>query len=137
MGTLIDTNVLIDIERARMAGRRPRDLPPSEADYMISAISVAEMQIGIENARDPFRRDSRTEFLEDLLADFEVVPIDTRVAIQCGKLMARLMMAKPEQYRDPWIAATALVHGHAVLTGNLKHFEPVPGLTLIPWAQEA
>ncbi len=36
--------------------------------------------------------------------------------------------------RDLQIAATALAHGHDVLTGNVAEFSRIPGLRVIPWA---
>ena len=32
---------------------------------------------------------------------------------------------------DLWIAATALAHGLALATGNARHFERVPGLSVV------
>jgi tRNA(fMet)-specific endonuclease VapC len=32
---------------------------------------------------------------------------------------------------DAWAAAVALRHGLPLVTHNRKHFEPVPGLTII------
>jgi predicted nucleic acid-binding protein len=33
---------------------------------------------------------------------------------------------------DLMIAAAAIEQGYAVLTGNLRHFQMVPGLTVVP-----
>ncbi len=34
--------------------------------------------------------------------------------------------------RDLQIAATAVARGHSLLTGNVREFERIPGLTVLP-----
>jgi len=54
-----------------------------------------------------------------------ILPIDTAVAQRCAPLHV------PD--RDALIAATALVHGMAVVTRNVNHFQ-FRGLSLVnPW----
>ena len=36
-------------------------------------------------------------------------------------------------FNDLLIAAAALEQGYAVLTGNLRHFQKVPGLKVVFW----
>jgi predicted nucleic acid-binding protein len=47
-----------------------------------------------------------------------------------ARLMERYLLAKRPQVEDMLIAATALSRGEALATGNLKHFNFVPGLSL-------
>jgi predicted nucleic acid-binding protein len=35
-------------------------------------------------------------------------------------------------FNDPMIAAAAIEPNYAVLTGNIRHFAKIPGLTVIP-----
>ena len=63
------------------------------------------------------------EFLERTL------PIDSAVALKC----ARLHVPDRRAERDAPIAATAIVHGMTVVTGNVADFEAT-GMGLInPW----
>jgi predicted nucleic acid-binding protein len=58
-----------------------------------------------------------------------VLPIDTAVAQRC----APLHVPDSRWDRDALIAATALVHGMAMATGNVNHFQ-LRGLTVVdPW----
>ena len=58
------------------------------------------------------------------------LPIDTTVAQRC----ARLHVPDKRGERDALIAATALVHGMAVVTRNVAEFKPT-GVTVVdPWA---
>jgi predicted nucleic acid-binding protein len=36
-------------------------------------------------------------------------------------------------FNDLMIAAAAIEQGYAVLTGNLRHFQKVPSLRVVPW----
>ena len=59
----------------------------------------------------------------------KVLPVEWEVAEICAQLHA----ARPRSFRDALIGATALVHGLAVATRNLKDFADM-GLELAnPW----
>jgi len=36
-------------------------------------------------------------------------------------------------FNDLLIAAAAIEQGYAVLTGNIRHFQKVPGLRVVSW----
>ena len=63
------------------------------------------------------------EFLERTL------PVDSAVALKC----ARLHVPDPRAERDALIAATAIVHGMTVVTGNLSDFEATGVALINPW----
>ena len=66
-----------------------------------------------------------------MLDRLSVVPFDLEAARIHARLAADLMAAgQAIGPNDLLIAATALAHGHAVLTHNLRHFERVPGLVV-------
>lgn len=59
------------------------------------------------------------------------LPIDSAVALKC----ARLHVPDRRAERDALIAATAIVHGMTVVTGNVADFEAT-GVGLInPWIE--
>jgi tRNA(fMet)-specific endonuclease VapC len=132
MGALIDTDVLIDLERGASSGAW-RALP--EDELFVCATSVMELQIGVEYARDDKRRAAREEFLHEIvLKRFEFIALDVDIAVGAGRLF-HLLEASGQRigHADTWIAATALTLGHQVVTANLDHFRRVPGLSLFPW----
>jgi predicted nucleic acid-binding protein len=57
------------------------------------------------------------------------LPIDTTVVQRC----ARLHVPDKRGERDALIAATALVHGMAVVTRNVADFKPTGVVTVNPW----
>ncbi len=60
-----------------------------------------------------------------------VLPYDALAAETYGEIRATLAAAgRPLADADLQIAATALVHGLTLVTGNVQHFERVPGLEI-------
>lgn len=101
---------------------------PREEQYA-SAVSIAELY------RGAFRSDHTLRHLSNIddrvLKAVTVLPFDAGVARVYGRVYAQLaesnMLLAEADLR---IAATAVHHGLALVTGNLKHFERVPGLVI-------
>jgi tRNA(fMet)-specific endonuclease VapC len=129
MAVLIDTSVLVDAERRgalldRVAG---------DEDRAISVITASELLHGVHRATSQGIRTRRSAFVEHVLAQLEPLPITTRVARIHAEARAQLQRAgSPIGAHDLWIAATALAHGLRLATQNARHFERVPGLTVLP-----
>lgn len=134
---LLDTNVVSELRRPDRADRNLiawAETTPIVSTY-ISAITVLEIELGILLME---RRDSaQGSFLrawldEEIMPRFEgrVLDVDTAVARRC----ARLHVPNPRAERDALIAATALVHGMAIVTRNVGDFAPTGVLLFYPWA---
>lgn len=129
MTVLIDTTVLIDVERR--AGALENAVGPEER--AISVITMSEFLHGAHRVTDDADRLRREAFIERLLATIEAVPITETVARVHARTWASLQRAgTPISPHDLWIAATALSHGMAVATANVRDFERVPGLVVVP-----
>lgn len=107
---LLDTSVFIAEESGRPLGLLPRTAA-------ISAVTVAELHLGVLMADDPAIRAQRLRTLSSVEALFEPLPIDAEVA----RIFAELVAAARRQGRRPkimdtWIAATAVVHDLPVYT---------------------
>jgi len=127
---MLDTNVFVHIERSGS----PIDFSQWEeyGDVYISSITVSELLVGIHYATSEARKSRRSAFVEAILGKVPVLDFTTEVARVHAGLFATL--AKQGQMigaHDLIIAATALVHGCAVLTGNINEFAKVPGLETI------
>lgn len=119
---LLDTSVLIASEEGRP---RKDALIPSEV--ALSAITVAELHVGVLAAQDVDTRARRLATLE-AVADVEVLPVDENVAATWARL--RIHLAESDRrlnVNDLWIAATALAHELPVVTQDAD-FDPVEGL---------
>ena len=128
MAQLIDTSVLISMERQR----RPfSDLTTAASNepMALAAITASELLVGVLRSDSPQRRLRGEAFVEAVLESIPVLPFDLRVARIHAEIWA--VLAATGQgigSNDTMIAATALAHGHVVLTDNIRDFNRVPGL---------
>lgn len=137
MGILIDSSVLIEVERGRIDPvPHLRKHGPERA--FVSVISVSELLYGAHHTGDPAIRHRRLALGESVLAQFKVLPIDTAVARLHAQLRAELATrGTPIGPHDLWLAATCLLHGLTLATANLREFRRVPGLAVESWANSA
>lgn len=137
MSYLLDTNVISELrksERRADASVRAWVAGRATSDLYVSVITLLEVEVGIGRLT---RRDSvqaerlQRWFDEELLDAFagRVLPVDVSVA----RRAARLHVPDPRPERDALIAATAAVHGFAVVTRNVKDFETLDVAVINPW----
>jgi len=102
-----------------------------DVELGVSVMSAGELFHGCWRADTAARRASREEFVEAVLAAVPVIPITLEIARVFGEIDARL---SAEGQRIPTsdllIASTALSRGDQVVTGNMRHFDRVPGLVV-------
>ncbi len=106
----------------------------SVSTLFLSVITSLEIEAGILQVE---RRDIsqgsvlRTWFSTHVLPVFSerILPLDVAVAERCAKLH----VPDPRSDRDSIIAATALVHGIAVVTRNTKDFDKTGVDIINPW----
>jgi predicted nucleic acid-binding protein len=135
MGILIDASVLIDFERGRIdLTSQIRDREQEE--FFLSVITASELLHGVWRAQEPQVRSRRSAFVEAILEKFPILPVDLSTARIHAQLWADLasrgiMIGT----HDMWLAATCIAHGHKLVTGNLREFTRVPGLTVECWSR--
>ena len=70
----------------------------------------------------------RTDW-EDFCTGFTVYPLDEDVLSKAAEVFQDLRKrGEPTGENDLWIAATALVAGHPLVTANIKDFRKIRGL---------
>ena len=69
---------------------------------------------------------------EDLLSSIQIVPIDQPAIVHFERLRAQKELRKIGG-RDLLIAAIALANRATLVTRNMRHFRPIPGLQLENW----
>ncbi len=128
---VLDTDVVSDLMRPRPAPQLVERLAETAApEQATTAVTVGELAYGA-------RRVDRPELYERamrLLAGVSVLPFDRDAAERYGDIRSELERAG-RRLPDPdlRIAATALAHGAVLITGNVRHFERVPGLSCEDW----
>lgn len=135
---VLDTNVVSELRKAGSGRADPGVLAwaasVSAGSLYISAITVLELELGVLQLE---RRDQaqgavlRSWMNAHVIPAFagRVLPVDSAVALRCAQL--HMPNRRPE--RDCLIAATALVHGMAVVTRNVADFQGTGAGLLNPW----
>ena len=130
---LLDTNVISELRRIRPHGVVLAWLRGvSHRDIHVSAVSIGELQSGVEMTRDqdPARAAEIEAWLDRISAAYNVLPVD----VQVFRCWARLMHHKSRSLiEDAMIAATAQVHDLIVVTRNVRDFHGFGARTLDPF----
>lgn len=125
---ILDTNVLIEIERGRFDVGRLHD-----DELAIAAVTVAEYRIGIELADTAARADSRTRALTAIVGAVEVLDYTTATAAHHARLIAHTRRAGARRgVHDLIIAAHAAETGRLVLSRDAQaRFGDLPGVDTV------
>jgi tRNA(fMet)-specific endonuclease VapC len=124
---LFDTTFLIDAERA---GAELDELIGDDDDVAISAITVAELEVGVEMASGRSRRD-REGFVTDVIATVPFLSYDIDVArAHASLLVAVRRQGRARGAHDLIIAATARATSRTVLTADEAAFDALPNVAV-------
>lgn len=119
---LLDTNVVSELRKPRPHGGVLAWLKSlDDAQLCVSAVTLGEIQAGIEIAReqDPAKTVEIEAWLELVAGAYNVLPMDAAAF----RAWARLMHRKSDTlYEDAMIAATAKVHDLVVASRNVADF---------------
>lgn len=130
MSYLFDTDAVSEVLKKKPATAYLRwlgEIP--RAEQFTSAIVIGELFRGAFRSAEPSRHLENIE--SRLLPALTVLPYDVAVARVYGQIQAGLATAGSTiADADLQIAATAIHHGLEVVTGNLRHFERIPGVRL-------
>lgn len=139
---LLDTNV---ISEAMRPSPEPKvihwlDAQP-ESDVWISAVTVAEIRIGIALLSDGKRRTLLAELAEKMFhEDFsdQCLPFDCDAAREYVRVVTeRNRQGRPITVEDAQIAAVALTGKLVLATRNTKDFSGINGLKVVnPWEED-
>jgi predicted nucleic acid-binding protein len=132
MGLILDSSVLIKAERQGQNARQMLTAISRTAgntDIAISVVTLIELAHGAARADTAQRKAKRYQFIQELLMALPIHPVTVQIALRVGQIDGenqakgvRLPLA------DLLIGVTALELGYSVATGNLRHFQLVPGL---------
>lgn len=131
---LLDTNVVSELRRPRPHGAVVAWLEGvADADLYLSAVTVGEIQAGIEMTREQNAAKAAEieAWLEQVAQTYNVLDMNADVFRAWAKLMHR---KSDEIIEDAMIAATAAVHGLTVVTRNIRDFEGLNVPLLNPFA---
>ena len=132
MGTLIDTSVLIAIERGELDLTSVRE--NDQEELAIAAITASQLLHGVHRLRGAVARTRAERFVEHLLDVIPVIPFDLDVARIHARIDAELSAAGAAVGdADLMIAATAVWLDYRIATRDLRSFPKIKGLTVLRW----
>ncbi len=135
MGIILDSSVIITAERRGHSVRQileQVEASQGETEVGLSVVTVAELVHGAFRAQTQEQQERRLEFIERLCRDVPVHPVTLDIARLLGRIEGQ-QEAKGIQFafEDLVIGVTALHLGYAVMTLNARHFQRIPGLTVV------
>lgn len=119
---VVDTDVLIWYLRGSERARRAIDRLGS---FAVSAVTYMELVQGMRSKdelvvlRKSFAR-----------TDTRVLPISESVSTRAIIYVEQHFLSHSLTCTDALVAATAVAHGEALLTANVKHYRPISDLTI-------
>ena len=117
---IFDTDVLIWCFRG---DQRALAAIESEKERAISIISLMEL---VQGARSMVEVAEIRRFLR--VNSFRILPVNEAMSHVAASLMETHALRSGLQVADALIAAAARESGEILMTGNVRHFRPIPGL---------
>jgi predicted nucleic acid-binding protein len=130
---LLDTNVVSELRKKRPHGAVLAWVGAADdATLFLSAVTIGEIQAGIEKTRedDPGKAAEIEQWLEQVAASYQVLPMDAAAFREWGRLTHRKSNTVLE---DAMIAATARMHDLVVVTRKVADYKMLGVRTLDPF----
>jgi predicted nucleic acid-binding protein len=135
MGLILDSSILIAGERGgegvREILRRVQTIL-GETESGLSAVTIVELTHGIYRAKSDADRERRRAFTEELCRDMTIHQLALEIAQLAGKIEGeQAARGISIAFEDLLIDATAVHIGYSVATLNVRHFQVIPGLSVV------
>lgn len=129
---LLDTDTLSEVMKGRdsQVQRRARQYLASYGCFTFSIITRYEILRGLK-AKGATRQ---IAIFEERCRKSLVLPLTDEIVVRAADIYA-VLHRKGQLISDAdiLIAATALAHGLTLVTGNVAHFQRIPGLKVESW----
>jgi toxin FitB len=133
---LVDTNVWSELTKTPCDQNVVNWLEAHEKSLWLSAIVIAEFQMGIEKLGPGRKRDWLTDWYYGLQIGYEhqILDFDTKSAHVFARLVVQRKLEKQEtKLLDIQIAAQALAHDAMIATRNARDFAWTGVRLVNPW----
>jgi tRNA(fMet)-specific endonuclease VapC len=133
---MLDSTAAVAAERQGQNARQLLETVARKAGdegIAVSVVTVLELAHGISRADTAARRERRQRFLDELLTGVPVQPVTVQVALRAGRIDGQSQARGIRiPLSDLLIGASALELGYRVGTANVRHFQLIPDLHVIP-----
>jgi len=137
---LLDTCVISELSKPEPSLLVQRWLREQMGESLLCAVTVGEIQFGIERMAPGSRRNRLQLWFDQLCREFagKILPTDESTWRIWSRLRASCQaIGRPQTDLDLLIAATATAHRLPLVTRNTRHFQDT-GLVLVnPWEPPA
>jgi tRNA(fMet)-specific endonuclease VapC len=123
---VVDTSIFIDYLRSKKKDQTIFQTLSDRTEIFISSITLFELLIGAPS-------NEKWEEIRTLTEDIPVLGFTEKIAAQSAKIYHDLKKSnKLIEYRDIFIAATAIANDLPILTLNKKDFKRIKNLKVLP-----
>lgn len=130
---ILDTNTWIEHFHQR-SGVNAHVRAVGRKNLCVSEVMLAELTFGAYNSNDYERHIKEPEWLRETVTVLDISDVfDEYAQIRCALKRQKKTLDKEIGNFDILIGATALHYGLTVVTDNVKHFEPMPGVKVENW----
>ena len=133
---LLDTDILSNLLKrppSTLLIAELASVPPGQ--QFTSSITLGELFYGADRLQERATHLLR-QLNETLLPNLPVLPFDSDAAVRYGEVRAELeRLGTPLGDADLRIGAIALARGLVVVTGNVRHFQRIPELSVENWLE--
>ena len=136
MRIILDTCIISELHDVKPEPAVISKVDALGEDVYISVVTISEMSIGAHSLRVRPRRRALLDQLAQTERRFagRTLHVDADIARLCGQIRGeRRRVGIQIGLADGMIAATALHHGMAVMTRNVRHFAPTGVEVVNPW----
>lgn len=137
MGLILDSSVIIAAERRGYNAQQTLAVISRRApgeDLALSVVTLTELAHGAARANTQLRKTMRLQLINEVFRTLQVHPVTLAIALRPGQIDGensakgiRIALA------DLYIGVTALELGYKIATANLRHFQMIPGLGIVPF----
>jgi predicted nucleic acid-binding protein len=133
---MLDSTAAVAAERQGKSARQLLETVArgtGDEGIAISVVTVLELAHGITRSDTAERRERRRRFLDELLTGVPVQPVTVQIALRAGQIDGESQARGIRiPLSDLLIGVSALELGYGVGTANVRHFQLIPGLNVIP-----
>lgn len=123
-GLVIDTGIFIEYLRKPEKSKTILASLPNDSSLFVSAVTVYELMMGATT-------DQKKKDVEILLEGISILPFDEEVSLKAAEIYHNLRRRNLIiEFRDIFIAATAIIFQLPIKTLNKDHFQRVEALEL-------